>query len=168
MGHKKTPNQPTDREIAMRARSMQDRAKLRNETPPAEVAKIFGAAALATENAYHWSIFGDPSEAANKVQTSPNPDELLNSPVSDSLTAAHPDNSHLLTQNQSFYDDPVEDRIADDPVVQALQPLSRHGNPEVALQAMDALRARRTVLAALGHLGLPTGQPPAQPEQVAA
>ena len=168
MGHKKTPNQPTDREVALRARSIQDRAKLRNEAPPAEVAKIFGAAALEAENAYHWSIFGSPGSKADAARTPPNPGVLLDEPVSDGLAAAHPDSSHLLTQNQSFYDDPVEDRIADDPVVQALQPLSRHGNPELSLQAMDALRARRTVLAALGHLGLPTGQPPAQPEQVAA
>ena len=137
-------------EKMLEARELQDRAQLLNTTPPEELIHIFDESDIVGLNAYQWSIFDRQLQSQKKGITDKG---LAGSPLPQQLVSRYPGQTNLLTHNKSFYEDTVEDIIAEDKIVQFYIPKTRSIDPSSNVEAMDVLRARRTTIAYLDYIG---------------
>lgn len=161
-GVKKAPGAATAGQIREWEHQAREQAKLNNETPPSVILGQFALVDLVEQNRHQWAMHDrDPSV--------PRLTALLSDPVSPGFAGRYGDRLHLLTQNKQGYDGPTEDALDRDPVIQRLIPDLRSRDKKVAAEATNAFRARRTVCAALGHVGLSSARPeeaPAAPPEV--
>ena len=144
------------------AQALQERVRLNNTTPLAELALLFTVEEVAAINAHQWLTFDIEQgrvPAQPDPKAPPRPSSLSKTPLPAAFTAARPNDAHYLTQNTSAYDDPLEDAISDDPIVQAYVPQTRSSDPDANLLAMDVLRSRRTIIALAGYVGLSALRP---------
>ena len=143
------PSNGLNLEQILEARNRQDRARQMNTTTATELAGIFSLQSMRILGAYQLRLAGNVTA-------------LMSRPVGIALERSHPEDTHLITHNNSMYDDELEDRIAADPVIRAVTDRSR-ANPDDS-QIKDVLRARRTVLAflALASAEQPTPEEPAE------
>lgn len=146
------PGRSRHTEVAVRdaQRTGAERAKLNNTAAPAEVASLFAPVDVVEQNAYHWRTYGDGSKDAVT--------KLLKAPVSPDFARRYDGRLHFLTQNGADFG-PEEDIIDADAITVSLAFRTRDDNPTVRQEAMDALRARRVVVATLGHMGLSAERP---------
>ena len=138
-----------------RRQLMQARAQLINETTVPEVELLFDLDDVVAAQNYQWQALDNGTHDA----------------LPQAFRDKYGDRATLFTHNKIFYDDDVEDVIAEDPIVQATIPHTRTSDPERNAAAMDTLRARRTTIALLLHVGASITRPLVEsqsPERAAA
>lgn len=138
-------------EDVLRERRLMERAKLLNQAPLEEVLGKIASGDFEELSAYQWRTFhGERRDSRQTLARAPLPPDFL---------TKYADVAHLLTHNTAVYDDPTEDIIAGDPIIQGYLPRTRTRNEEASVAATDVLRSRRTTIAALASLGLSYADP---------
>ena len=88
---------------------------------------------------------GDIKEISDFQETKPIR-EFIDTPIPDSFLQSKPEAVMLLICNTSTYDEAIEDSFYEDPVILALQKERRDSPMLDAQKAVEAMRARRSIL----------------------
>jgi hypothetical protein len=111
-----------------------------NQTPPEILlTQVDGLNAIHEVNAYHAHFIGPPLQI----------DSFAEAPLPEQFRARYEGIDEHFTRNTAIYPEPLEDQIAEDPLVAGV--IARRRERPNDTDLTDALRTRRTVLACLLH-----------------
>jgi hypothetical protein len=154
---------PINREDVLRRQALQERAALLNETSPDALEGVFNTDDVLTVNAYQWETMDRDWSRMRHPSESPDPDSLIKQPLPKNFTERYGDRTLMFTHNKTMYDDDLEDVLFEDEIIATLFPKRNGQNPERNAAVMEAMRARRTTIAFLRHVGHSATRPEVTP-----
>ena len=154
---------PINREDVLRRQALQERAALLNETSPDELEGVFNTDDVLAVNAYQWETMDRDWSRTRHPSESTDPESLIKQPLPKNFIDRYGDRTFMFTYNKRMYDDQLEDVLFEDKIIATLFPKRNGPNPEHNAAVMEAMRARRTTIAFLHHIGRAATRPETTP-----